>query len=192
MPDAEKAEIISDLRNHIDERVADSNAGETETVTETLAALGSPESLAASYRRERLIARASASAEPALLLRATFRVGARGAARVRRIPGVVVRLLHGIGFLVCAFLKPFLPNQIGLWIDPPAFSLGYLDHAGRHGQELLGWWLIPVGYIVGPLAVLWTTALCQAFCVVRRGMWDVISPPQTRNTPGCYSRCSGA
>jgi len=161
MPNEEKAEILSDLRSHIEERLSSASADPAEVVAETIAALGSPESLAASYHRERLMARATASAEPGLLLRATFQWALTG---LRGFSVFLVLLAGygiGLGFLACGVLKAFMPEQIGLWVDPPAFSLGYLSPAGRTGHELLGWWMVPLGWTIGPLLLIWTTRLVQ-------------------------------
>ncbi len=161
MPDAEKAEILSDIRNHIEERLTDAAVDPGEIVAETIEALGTPESLAAAFHRERLMARASASGAPSALLHATFQWALTG---LRGFLAFLVLLLGyglGLGFVVCALLKPFMWNQIGLWVDPPAFSLGYLNPAERTGHELLGWWMIPVGYTVGPMLLIGTTRLLQ-------------------------------
>ncbi|HEY1203940.1 MAG: DUF1700 domain-containing protein [Bryobacteraceae bacterium] len=166
LPDDEKAEILSDIRNHIEERLSDAAEGQAEIVTETIAALGSPESLAESYHRERLMARASVSAAPTALLHATFQWALTG---LRGFLAFLVLLLGyslGLGFLVCALLKPFLWNHVGLWLDPPAFSLGYISPDWHGARELLGWWIIPIGYTVGPLFLIWTTRLVQ--CLLRR------------------------
>ena len=161
MSDAEKAEILSDIRNHIEERVAASPAGESAIVAETLAALGSPETLAASYRRECLMARATASGEPGLLLHATFQWALTGLRGFVAFVALLVGYSIGVGFVVCALLKPFLPSYVGLWVDPPAFTLGVLSAADRHGRELLGWWIVPIGWTIGPLALIWTTRFVQ-------------------------------
>jgi len=161
MPDAEKLEILSDIRNHIEERLSDASSGQAEIVAETIAALGTPEKLAESFQRERLMARASVSAAPTALLHATFQWALTG---LRGFLAFLVLLLGyslGLGFLVCALLKPFMWNSVGLWLDPPAFSLGYLNAAERSGRELLGWWIIPIGYAIGPLFLIWTTRLVQ-------------------------------
>jgi hypothetical protein len=173
MPDAEKAEILSDIRNHIEERVAASPAGEAAVVAETLAALGSPETLAASYRRERLMARATASGEPGLLLHAAFQWALTGLRGSVAFVALLIGYSIGIGFVVCALLKPFLPSHVGLWIDPPAFSLGYLSPDARVGRELLGWWIIPIGWTVGPLALIWTTRFVQWLFGRRRAKSDL-------------------
>ena len=161
MPEEEKSEILSDLRSHIEERLSGAEADQAGVIAETIAALGSPESLAASYHRERLMARATASAEPALLLRATFQWALTGLRGFAVFLVLMIGYSFGLGFVVCALLKPFMPNQVGLWVDPPAFSFGYLSPAQRTGHELLGWWMIPLGWTVGPLLLIWTTRLVQ-------------------------------
>lgn len=161
LPDAEKAEILSDIRNHIEERLTASSEGHPEIVAETIAALGSPESLAASYHRERLMARACASGAPPALLRATFEWALSGLRGFLAFLALLVGYSMGLGFLACAVLKPFLPQHIGLWVDPPSFSLGYIDPSIRGARELLGWWIVPIGYTIGPLALIFTTRLVQ-------------------------------
>ena len=161
MPDAEKSEILSDIRNHIEERLSDASSGQAEIVAETIAALGTPEKLAESFQRERLMARASVSAAPSALLHATFQWALTG------LRGFLVFLVllfgysFGLAFLACALLKPFFWNHVGLWLDPPAFSLGYISPDWHGARELLGWWIIPIGYSVGQLFLIGTTRLVQ-------------------------------
>jgi hypothetical protein len=161
MPDAEKAEILSDIRNHIEERLSGSSGGQAAIAAETIAALGSPETLAAAYRRERLMARAIASPAPTLLLNATFQWALTGLRGFLAFLALLIGYSLGLGFLACALLKPFFPHHVGLWLDPPAFSLGYFSAAGNLKQELLGWWIIPLGLVTGPLSLVWTTRLVQ-------------------------------
>ena len=160
MPDSEKAEILSDIRNHIEERLSASSTGDAEIV-DTLTALGRPELLAASFHRERLMARAATSPEPAVLLRATFQWALTG---IRGFLAFLVLLFGystGLAFLACALLKPFMPHNIGMWLDPPAFSLGYISPESRIGRELLGWWIVPLGFVMGSLLLILTTRLVQ-------------------------------
>lgn len=54
-------------------------------------------------------------------------------------------------------LKPFLPSDIGLWVNSPdGFVLG-IEAPRPHGPELLGWWIIPYGLAVGVAFILGTT-----------------------------------
>jgi hypothetical protein len=59
-----------------------------------------------------------------------------------------------VGFLLTAVVKPFAPDRAGLFVsDPHSFSLGVVDHPAT-AHELLGWWIIPIGVIIGGLADL--------------------------------------
>jgi len=65
----------------------------------------------------------------------------------------------GLGLVIVALVKPFQPHNVGLWRlpdahDPWSFTLGATS--SPHGQELLGWWIIPLGLLVGPL-IAWLT-----------------------------------
>ncbi len=58
-----------------------------------------------------------------------------------------------------------MPEEIGLWWKSWSLNLGY--HGSEWGgHELLGWWIIPVGYTVGPLCLIGTTRLIQR--IIRR------------------------
>jgi len=171
MPDAEKAEILSDIRSHIEERLADATSGQAGIVAGTIEALGDPDTLAASYRRERLMAHAAASAGPAALLSATFQWALTGLRGFVAFLALLLGYSAGIAFLACAVLKPFLPNQVGLWVDHPGFSLGVASPDWHPARELLGWWIIPIGFTVGPLFLIWTTRLVQWLLRRRAGQF---------------------
>ena len=155
-PDTEKNEIISDIRAHITERVDESDRPAGDTVTKTLDALGSPESLAQTYRAEGLRNRAAAGFSPWLLLRATFAWALAGIEGFLALMAVFAGYASALSFLACAVLKPIFPDQIGMWVDPPLFTFGM--HPGLHApRELLGYWIIPVSLVMGALLFVLTT-----------------------------------
>jgi len=159
--DAEKAEIISDIRNHIEERLAELGAPDDNAIGQVLTALGGAEALAVEFQRERLIAQAAFTVEPMLLLRATFQWALTAVSGVAAFVLLLFGYSIGLALVVCAALKPIMPQNIGLWVDPPAFTLGYLNPMERHGHELLGWWILPVGYVGGVLLLVATTRLVR-------------------------------
>ncbi len=162
MPESEKTEILSDIRNHLEERLT---SGGESALGETITALGAPGTLAASYYRERKLASAAASSAPGALLAATFHWALTGLRGFLVFLVLIVGYSLGLGFIACALLKPFTPETIGLWWNPPSLNLGYQSPAsGAH--DLLGWWIIPVGYTVGPLFLIGTTRLIQR--IIRR------------------------
>jgi hypothetical protein len=72
----------------------------------------------------------------------------------------------GISWLLGAVLKFFHPDRVGLWVGPQVWnlSMGSLTLAERtreHATEVLGWWLVPIGFIVGPLTLILTTLILR-------------------------------
>jgi uncharacterized membrane protein len=207
LPDAERDDVVAEIRSHVLERIGpEANAA---SVREVLQAVGEPRELAAQYATQALLRRAVRSRSPWLLLRTTFRWATTG------IAGVIAFLLTVTGygaalvFLLCAFLKPFLPAQIGLWLgSDAALTLGYwngrlpaeafgmsLGPPGlfcvacqvgpRDGplQDVLGVWLIPISIVAGMLCAVVTTYLVRRligrFGLRRRPDAGVPSPAAT-------------
>jgi hypothetical protein len=86
----------------------------------------------------------------------------------RSFEGIVALVLAVLGYAIaliglgCALLKPFTPDRIGLWVErvPPddySFQLGRVGVPPSDAHELLGWYIIPLGLIVGALAFTATT-----------------------------------
>jgi membrane protease YdiL (CAAX protease family) len=68
-------------------------------------------------------------------------------------------------FLLAALHKPFAPARVGLWQVADEFSLHLGFGTGPiafTGKEALGWWLIPVGILLGSCGVLGMTKLATA------------------------------
>jgi hypothetical protein len=69
----------------------------------------------------------------------------------------------GGAFILCAVLKPFHPATAGLWILPDgAADITYSLRLGfssvpTGGREVLGWWIVPLGLVVGGALVISTT-----------------------------------
>ncbi|MBC6982084.1 DUF1700 domain-containing protein [Caulobacter sp. 17J80-11] len=137
LPADERERIVLEIRGHLAER---GEAG--------LAALGAPETLAKTYMEDFRMTQAIAQANPAaLLLTILDRAGRNAAAAVIGFVAVTLYLMSA-GFLVVAVLKPFFPTHVGLWLDP--FSFGaWVNTATPAGPEVLGWWTIPVGLVLG-------------------------------------------
>lgn len=162
---AEREEILSDIRSLIQEHL-DAAERSQAAVDTVLARLGSPEALAEAYRMEGLLARAAHSYAPLLLLKAAFGWALMG------IRGFLIAIvlftgyLMSIGCFAVGILKPFLPAQTGLWLGPGQFFFGFVDpHPGV--REVLGWWAIPVGLILGLLFYVGTTRLARWFFATR-------------------------
>ena len=106
------------------------------------------------------MARARATFSPTLILRTTIRWATK---TVLGFVAFVVGLVGyglGVSLIACALLKPFLPGNIGLWIDRHGMNLGF-EIPRPHGQELLGWWIIPLGLMAGTALLLVSTVFLR-------------------------------
>ncbi len=164
-------EIVEELRSHIVDKAGAGAEGVTAAgVSATLAALGSPEELASEYMTDNLLARAEISRSPVRILESLFRWASLSMAGFFAFMVCLVGYLLGVSFVLCALLKPIHPLTAGLWILPAgandfmiSLRLGF-GSAPAGGREVLGWWIEPIGLVVGCGLVMLTTRL---------GLWCV-------------------
>jgi hypothetical protein len=160
----ERDEILKEIRTHIVDSLPDDPQAAIEPV---FRALGAPERLAEHYRTEFLLAKASYSFSPWQLLSSAWRWAHTG------IRGFIVFLLAVLGygaaltFLITVLLKPFLPNQVGLWVGRGTIEFGTPGHqAGLH--EVLGSLYIPVTMLLAFGAAVGTTHALRWLIRTRR------------------------
>jgi len=177
-------DIVEELRSHILDKMG---TGEVTTaaVVATLAALGSPEELASEYMTDNLLTRAEVSRSPLRLLESLFRWASLSIAGFFAFMGSVVGYLLGVTLILCALLKPVHPQTAGLWIlqagtDDLMISLRLgFGNAPTGGKELLGWWIVPLGLLVGCGLVMLTTRF-GLWCVRQYRKSRVFPPGQAR------------
>jgi hypothetical protein len=141
-------DIVEEIRAHILDKT--SGDASPESLAFTLAALGTPEELAQRYRTEEMLKRAQMARSPAYLLRSLLRWAALSLA------GVVVFLISAVGYclggilFILGALKLSNPHKTGVYgvFNANNSSLSF-QSGGPTGHDLLGWWLIPIGLIVG-------------------------------------------
>ena len=157
---AQVSEIIAELRSHILDSVSTTNQAITDaTKRDALDRLGSPETLAAMYLTENLMAKAETSHSPWFVMQTLFRLAIKS---VWALAAFLVSLLGygiAIGFLVCAIAKPFYPDHVGLWWDRKSHMLTGLGFIwpSPSDTELLGRWIIPLGLAISTLLFFVTT-----------------------------------
>jgi hypothetical protein len=162
----DKEELVSEIRSHIVERLEDHSRPIDEVVEQTLTGLGAPEVLATRYRTEGLLERASTTMSPLLLLRATMRWAMTG------IRGFFAFWVLFLGYFaagalyVCAILKPFFPDKVGLYWGP--YTYGIAVQSDQPSRELLGMWLPPVALALGCLCIIGTTKFVRWMISKRR------------------------
>lgn len=125
---------------------------------------------------------------PWVLLRATLRWGVTSIAGLIALLVTVIGYGCTVVFYLCALLKPVFPTHIGLWLaaqhtlslgywngrvsgaevygisvqSPTSFVLfGTLGPTGGPIRELLGNWLIPIGFLCGALFFLATSKVTR-------------------------------
>lgn len=161
LPADDIEEVVREIGGHIAERAANSDSGESKMpIEQVLHELGTPEHIGSLYRTDALVAHARASFSPALIIRTTIRWATTTAVGFAAFMVGVAGYATGLAFIVCAILKPFMPDQVGLWIGPSGFVLGFTT-SSPHNTELLGWWLIPTGFAMGASFFLGTTAFLR-------------------------------
>jgi hypothetical protein len=166
LPPEEVAEIVREIHGHIVERTESTQPLNEAALTRILSALGNPEDIGSLYQSRAMVARARASASPLLILWTTVRWAAKSIAGLAMSLFALFGYTFGVCWLVGATLKFFHPDRVGLWIGPHMWnlSMGSLTAAERqreHATEVLGWWLVPIGFIAGPLILILTTLILR-------------------------------
>ena len=161
LPADDIEDIVRELRGHIGEQTAALDAAHSRAPLEqVLGRFGTAEQIASLYRADALVAHARATFAPALIIRATLRFATKTVVGFLAFLAGLLGYGVGVSLIACALLKPFIPAQVGLWIDPHGVLLG-AQMPEPHGRELLGWWIIPYGLGVGAAFILGTTVLLR-------------------------------
>ena len=155
LPEETIADIVGELRAHVVEKLVANEGAEPPAVEAVLADLGSPEELAGLYLTDDLLARAETSRSPLHLLAGLSRWASLSFVGFFLLVGALVAYLLAGALVVVAILKPFHPGTAGLWLDSSAggdlhfvLQLGF-EGAPAPGRELLGWWIVPIGLVLG-------------------------------------------
>jgi hypothetical protein len=161
------SEIVQELRSHIKEKAAANGDATPAAVEDVLAALGKPEDLAARYMADDLLERAATHWSPRIFMRGLLLWASLSAGGIFVLLGCVVGYFLGASFMLCAILKPLHPHSAGLWRLPDeahsySLRLGF-GGVPAGGAELLGWWMVPLGLLLGG-ALCWLTTQCALWC----------------------------
>jgi hypothetical protein len=159
-------DIVEEIRMHIlDKTSGEAAAG---SVAETLAALGTPEELAERYRTDELLQRARAARSPAYIFHSLLRWTTLSLIGLLVFSISVLGYVLGGGLSILGVLKVFNSRGTGLFGQftqhdwSLSFQSGGAPAPGVH--ELLGWWLLPVGLLGGPLLF---------FLTLRFDLWSI-------------------
>jgi hypothetical protein len=163
-------DIIEELRSHIIDKSTANGELAAEKVDAALAALGNPEQLASEYLTDAALARAEVSRSPLQILAGLFCWASLSVAGFGVLVSSLVGYFLGLALVLCALLKPVHPQRAGLWSFRDSsgelhlsLRLGF-GSAPVGGHDVLGWWIVPVGLVMGFRLVTLTTHFA-AWCV---------------------------
>jgi hypothetical protein len=158
-------DIVEEIRAHIlDKTTAGADPAQVEQV---LAALGAPGELAARYCTEEMMRRAEAHRSN------TQKARVAGRWTVAILGGLVVLVVSAIGYslggvlVIAGIAKAMWPRGTGLWEthnSDGTWGLGLSGGSGNtppsgNAHDILGWWLYPIGFILGPAIIYGTYRL---------------------------------
>jgi hypothetical protein len=149
------ADILFEIRAHIVDSVAAAQDRDA-VISRVLRLLGDPRKLAQRYKAEQMLARASRSFSPLLLLSTTWgwaKLGMKGTVAL-----FVALFGYGValGLTITLILKPIMPSRVGVWWGHGDLNVGMVDHPGQM-HELLGQWFVPVMVVVAFVFAVGTT-----------------------------------
>jgi hypothetical protein len=172
LADEDANDIVEEIRAHVLDKA--SGDARTETVSSTLAALGTPEELAGRYRTDDLLKRAQVTRSPFVSLMSLFRWATLS------LGGLVVFAVTVAGYaiggilVVVGLFKLVYPHNGGMWFDPKPGGQGIDGSAGfsfgsggawtHPGHEIFGMWLAPCCLVLGGLLL---------FLTFRLGIWCI-------------------
>jgi hypothetical protein len=170
--EAEVREIVAELRSHILDKSGAEGEVTAAKVDAALVGLGAPNELAGQFVTDALLDRAAASRSPASLLKSLFRWAEFSVAGIFVLLGSIVGYFFAVAFVLVAILKPFHSQTAGLWTwrnlggdVEISFRMGFgTPPVGSH--EVLGWWIVPLGLVIGVGLVMLTTGVAL-WCVRR-------------------------
>jgi DNA-binding transcriptional ArsR family regulator len=165
LPDPEVVEIVEELRSHVRESTP-SGGREDGEVAAVLERFGSAAELASLYVEDRLLARAGRSRSPWVLLSSLFRWATLSVAGFFAFLGLLTGYVLSLSFLIAALHKPIAPDRVGLWRveDSISLRLGFGFGNPAPGDELLGFWIVPIGLLAGAMG-LWLTTWFARRCI---------------------------
>jgi len=109
------------------------------------------------------LARAEVSRSPFQILAGLFRRASLSVAGFVVLVSSLVGYFLGVAFILCALLKPIHPQSAGLWSFRDSsgdlqlsLRLGF-GSTPAGGRDVLGWWIVPVGLLVGFGLMILTT-----------------------------------
>ncbi len=154
----EADDVIREIESHIYDSIelAEAN-GEQVDISAMLERFGSPRQLAEQYTDHIL----DGAPPPAGF--SAIRTVQKGVSQGLYWGTAIFGYLFGFGLLIMAFAKLFMPELVGVWssANGNSFVIGIIERSQQSGEELLGFWIVPIGFTVGIALMLLTNNLLR-------------------------------
>jgi hypothetical protein len=163
-PDHQK-ELKLEIQDHLYESFGhEEGESEAERLLGAIDKIGDPEEYIRPMVADRLLMSASRSLNPKSIFKGLYYNLFGG------IKYFFVSLFYTMGYLTCfilwlmALAKPFVPDYVGLFVyQSGSFGFGLIGGPTAGREELLGYWIIPIGVTLGLLIYLGLTRLLRVF-----------------------------
>jgi len=158
----DRAELRSDLETHLaDSFAAESEErGEADRLASAIRRLGRPADYLRPVLADQLLARGTRTYNPTPIARGLYHSLKLGSTRAATAVGFAFGYIALAIFALMALLKPFWGDHVGLFREPNGtISFGIVGNSSG-GEELLGFWIIPISlFVVAVLYIILTRAL---------------------------------
>jgi hypothetical protein len=170
LPEGDRNDVVTELRGHVLESVGE--APTEDAVAAVLQRLGPAGVLAEQYVVDGALATAERSGAPWTLVRTLAQAAGASLRGFLALLGCVFGYALALSLALAAVRKPMAPDRVGLWklgTDTYSLRLGFGEAPG--GQEILGWWIVPIGLLAGA-SLLWLTTSFGRWAIRRlRRSW---------------------
>jgi uncharacterized membrane protein len=160
------ADAVREVESHIRDAVTEAGdvPDERAALERILNRLGPPMRVAQAYSLELVMDEAAATGRLTAVLRSLFHGATTGVMAFFAAFGLFVGYAMGTAFIVCAILKPIVPNNVGVWTKPDGtfVSSGVNFPGVREGLVFhTTYWIIPGALLIGLVLLLLTHSLAR-------------------------------
>jgi hypothetical protein len=161
LPTEDRDDIVREIRGHLRERAEAGTPWSYERIT---GELGSPEDYAREFLDNYEITAALASRSTQAMMSQTLRLLTKGVKGFFGGLGLFVLFAFSVSSVFIGLIKPIFPGNVGMWRhDGGDLTLGYLDTPPEGGEEILGYWIVPLMLVVGVLSYIVAVWLMRHF-----------------------------
>lgn len=154
LPEKERAEIVLEIKGHIQERMAQSSQaeGDTEALRNALIRLGKPEEYGSEFVTDYFLSQGIERKHAGMIFKGLLRWGCNTLVGFFYSLFFFASYLISASFVLVGIMKPIFPEKVGFFMRNGRFEnfgliMGVTDNSNM--QEVLGYWIIPIALVIG-------------------------------------------